>query len=72
MLQVDATFNFKAVFEQFKRDPNDFLRRVVTVNETCIHRHTPEIRQQSKSAPKSAPKNAQTIPSYGKVMMTFY
>jgi len=38
----------KQCLELFKRNPKEFLRRVVTVDETWIHHYTPETKQQSK------------------------
>jgi histone-lysine N-methyltransferase SETMAR len=32
--------------EMFNRNPQDFLRRFVTVDETWIHHYTPETKQQ--------------------------
>ena len=32
----------------FNRNPKEFLRRFVTINETWIHRYTPESREGSK------------------------
>ncbi|KAM8701362.1 hypothetical protein ACLKA7_001834, partial [Drosophila subpalustris] len=40
---------------------NEFLRRFVTVDETWIHHHTPESKEQSKqwiSTGETAPKKA--------------
>ena len=57
----------------FKRNPKEFLRRFVTVDETWIHWHTPETKEQSKqwiSPGERAPKKAKTDLSAGKVMAT--
>ena len=59
----------------FKRNPKEFLRRYVTVDETWIHWYTPETKEQSKqwTAPgEPAPKKAKTVPSAGKVMATVF
>ena len=59
----------------FKRNPKEFLRRFVTVDETWIHWYTPETKVQSKqwtSPDEPAPKKAKTIPSAGKVMATIF
>jgi len=61
--------------EQFKRNPKEFLRRVVTVDETWIHHYTPETEQQSKqwiSPGQSAPKKAKMVPSARKVIATIF
>jgi len=59
----------------FKRNPREFLRRFVTVDETWIHWYTPETKKQSKlwnSPGKPAPKKARTVPSARKVMVTVF
>jgi histone-lysine N-methyltransferase SETMAR len=59
----------------FKRNPKEFLRRFVTVDETWIHHYTPEMKEQSKqwtSPGEPAPKKAKTVPSAGKVMATVF
>lgn len=58
-----------------KRNPQDFWRRFVTVDETWIHHYTPETKQQSKQwimSGESAPKKAKTVLSAGKVMATVF
>ena len=59
----------------FKRNPKEFLRSFVTVDETWIHHYTSEMKEQSKqwtSPGKCAPKKAKTVPSAGKVMATVF
>lgn len=59
----------------FKRNPRDFWRRFVTVDETWIHYYTPEMKQQSKQwimPGESAPKKAKTVLSAEKVMATVF
>jgi len=59
----------------FKRNPKEFLHRLVTVDETWIHWYTPETKEQSKqstSPGEPAPKKANTVPSAGKVMATVF
>lgn len=59
----------------FERNPQEFFRRVVTVDETWIHYYTPETKRQSKQwifSNESAPKKAKTVPSAGKVMATIF
>jgi histone-lysine N-methyltransferase SETMAR len=61
--------------ELFQRNPNEFMRRYVTVDETWIHYYTPETKEQSKqwtSPGERAPKKAKTVPSAGKVMATVF
>src|SRR5436190_20561182 len=38
----------KHCLDMFKRNPKEFLRRFVTVDETWIHHYTPETKEQSK------------------------
>jgi len=35
------------LLEFFRRDPNDFLSRLVTIDETWLHHYGPETKQQS-------------------------
>ena len=53
----------------FQRNPDEFLRRFITVDETWIHYFTPETKEQSKqwiSSDESAPKKAKIVKSAGK------
>ena len=55
----------------FNRNKDEFLRRFVTVVETCIYHNTPETKQQSKQwvlSAESAPKKAKVDLSANKVM----
>ena len=59
----------------FKRNPKEFLRRFVTVDETWIHWYIPETKEQSKQCilpGECVPKKAKTVPSAGKVMATVF
>ena len=59
----------------FQKNPKDFKRRFVTVDETWIHYYTPETKQQSKqwvTNGESARKKTKTVPSAGKVMATVF
>lgn len=61
--------------DKFKRNPSEFLRCYVTVDETWIHHYTPETKSQSAqwvSPGEGAPKKAKTIPSAGKVLATIF
>jgi histone-lysine N-methyltransferase SETMAR len=61
--------------DRFNRDPTDFVRRFVTMDETWVHHYTPETKQQSKQwveAGGSAPKKAKSIASAGKVMASVF
>jgi len=35
------------LLEFFRRHPNDFLSRLVTMDETCLYHYDPEMKQQS-------------------------
>jgi len=35
-------------FERFNKNKTDFVRRFITMDETCIHHYTPESKEQSK------------------------
>jgi len=79
LLTPDNKRNRETTSEQcltlFKRNPKEFLRRFVTVDETWIHWFTPETKEQSKqwtSPGEPAPKKAKTVPSAGKVMATVF
>ena len=59
----------------FNRNPSDFLRRFVIIDETWIHHYTPESKQQAKQwvrPGRTAPKRAKTQQSAGKVMASFF
>lgn len=65
----------KESLERFKRNPDDFFRRFITVDETWVHHYTPETKEQSKQWKHSdspPPKKAKAIPSAGKVMATVF
>lgn len=58
---------------KYNHNPQDFLRRFISVDKTWIHHYTPETKQQSKQWTKSGerpPKKAKTVLSAGKVMTT--
>ena len=58
----------------FKRNPEEFLRRFVTVDETWIHWYTPETKEQSKqwTSPGERGLKEKTVLSAGKVMATVF
>jgi len=79
LLTPDNKRNRETTSEQcltlFKRNPKEFLRRFVIVDETRIHWYTPETKEQSKqwtSPGEPAPKKTKTVPSAGKVMATVF
>ena len=60
----------KQCLEMFQRNPDEFLRRFITVDETWIHYFTPETKNSQNNEP--APKKAKTMKSAGKVMATVF
>ena len=65
----------KECLAMLKRNPKEFLRRFITVDETWIHYCTPEIKEQSKQwtfRGESAPKKAKVTISANKVMATVF
>jgi len=64
-----------AVLALLQRNPDEFFRRFVTVDETWIHHYTPEMKEQSKQwilSGEPCPKKAKTVKSAGKVMATVF
>ena len=56
--------------ERINKNKTDFVRRLITMDETWIHHYTPESKQQSKQwteAGCSAPKKTSSVSSAGKV-----
>jgi len=61
----------KQCLEMFQRNPDKFLRRFITVDETWIHYFTSEAKEQSKqwtSPDEPALKKAKTVKSTGEMM----
>ncbi|GBP00756.1 Histone-lysine N-methyltransferase SETMAR [Eumeta japonica] len=59
----------------FSRNPDEFSRRFVTMDETWIHHNTPETKEQSKqwvSRGERGPKKAKQSLSANKVMATVF
>ncbi|XP_039303461.1 histone-lysine N-methyltransferase SETMAR-like [Solenopsis invicta] len=59
----------------YQKNPAEFLRRMVTVDETWVHYHTLETKQQSKqwiAVGEPTPKKAKVVLSAGKVMATVF
>jgi len=53
----------------------DFVRRLITMDETWIHHYTPESKRQSKQwteAGCSVPKKTRSVPSAGKVIASVF
>ena len=51
------------VLEFFRRDPNDFLSRLVTMDETWLYHYDPETKQQSMEWRHSGSPRPQKIQS---------
>ncbi|GBP79720.1 Histone-lysine N-methyltransferase SETMAR [Eumeta japonica] len=65
----------KECLAMFSRNPDEFLRRFVTVDETWIHHNTPDTKEQSKqwvSRGECGPKKAKQSLSAKKVMATVF
>lgn len=65
----------ETLLAMIRRDPKDFFRRFITVDETWVHHYTPETKEQSKQWRKSGegpPKKAKSTHSAGKVMATVF
>jgi histone-lysine N-methyltransferase SETMAR len=65
----------KANLEKFQADPETFLRRFVTVDESWIHHFDPETKQQSmtwKRPSSPTPKKFKVTSSAGKVMASVF
>ncbi|UYV66979.1 K02A2.6-like, partial [Cordylochernes scorpioides] len=59
----------------FEANPEEFVNRFVTMDETWAHHFTPESKQQSMQRRHSGsppPKKAKTVPSAGKVMVSVF
>ena len=66
---------YSALLKRFRSKEDDFLSRLVTVDETWIHCYEPENKTQSRQSvgPGSPrPKKFKTQPSAGKVMATVF
>jgi len=59
------------LLEFFQRDPNDFLLRLVTIDETWLYRYDPKTKQQSIAA-HPAPKNSECKNPLEKFLPRFF
>lgn len=65
----------KLVLQHFEQSGDDFLQRLVTVDETWLHHYDPETKQQSmqwRHSGSPRPKKFKTQRSAGKVMATVF
>ena len=66
---------YSALLKRFRSKEDDFLSRLVTVDETWVHYYESENKAQSRQGvgPRSPrPKKFKTQPSAGKVMATVF
>ena len=64
-----------AILALLRRNPDEFLHRYITADETWIHHYTPETKEQSKQwifEGEQASKKVKTVTSAGKVMVTVF
>jgi len=62
------------ILEFFRRDPNDFLSRLVTMDETWLYHYDSETKQQSvewRHSGSPRPKKFRVQKSAGKVLASF-
>jgi len=63
------------LLEFFRPDPNDFLSRLVTMDETWLYHYDPETKQQSmewRHSDSPCPKNFRLQKSAGKVLASIF
>jgi len=73
--KLDRVTISKQCLEMFQRNPDEFLRRFITMDETWIHYFTSETKKQSKqwtSLSESASKKAKTVKLAEKMMATIF
>ena len=66
---------YSALLKRFRSKEDDFLSRLVTVDETWVHYYEPENKAQSRQSVglgSPRPKNFKTQSSAGKVMTTVF
>lgn len=65
----------RSSLEMLQQDPDRFLARFITMDETWLHHYDPETKQQSmtwKRPSSPTPKKFKAIPSAGKVMGSIF
>ena len=64
---------YSTLLKRFRSKEDDFLSRLVTVDETWVHYYEPENKARQSVGPGSPrPKKFKTQPSAGKVMATVF
>jgi len=67
--------SFEQYFEFFRRDPNDFLSRLETVDETLLYHYDPQTKQQSiewRHSGSRRPQKFRVQKSVGKVLASIF
>jgi len=75
MKNVNGTSRLSNFLEFFRLDPNDFLSRLVTMDETCLYHYDPEAKQQSVEWRRSGspcPKKFRVQKFAGKVLTSIF
>ena len=70
-----AAYASEQLLEFFGRDPNDFLSRLVTMNETWLYHYEPETKQQSIEwwhSGSPCPKKFRVQKSPGKILASIF
>ena len=63
---------YSELLKLFRSKEDDFLSRLVTVDETWVNYYEPENKAQSRQSVGPRPKKFKTQPSAGKVMATVF
>ena len=63
---------YSALLKRFRSKEDDFLSRLVTVDETWVHYYEPENKAQSRQSVEPGSSRLKTQPSAGKVMATVF
>jgi hypothetical protein len=64
-----------SILEFFRRDPNDFLSRLVTMDETWLYHYEPKTKQQSmewRHSVSPRPKKFRVQKSAGKFLASIF
>ena len=62
----------KQCLEMFQRNPDEFLRRFITVEETWIHYFIPETKEQSEQWTSPSEPAPKIVKSAGKVIIIVF
>jgi len=67
--------SFEQLFEFFRRDQNDFLSQMLTMDETWLYHYDPKTKQQTMEWRRSdspRPKNFRVQKSAGKLLASIF